>query len=193
MSKNLKTTIIAALVAVCAPPIFGASVTFNGATIEYSGATVTYPDGEGGDIVFKFTGTSPDSGSLKLPSYAKAWILSVGGGGAGGSATEDYSAGAGGGGGAGGFVEKSNVILSGGTYKITVGEGGTPAAAETAASGGDGKASYIKFNGEEISDYTAQGGGGGGFIGSAMSQAGGNMIRKMGGKIPGLGKMFGGE
>ena len=37
-----------------------------------------------------------------------------------------------------------------------------------------------------------QQGGGGGFIGSAMSQAGGNMIRKMGGKIPGLGKMFGG-
>nr|MCR5750546.1 hypothetical protein [Kiritimatiellia bacterium] len=180
MLKKIETTIFAALVAVCASPGFGAKVTFNGAEIEYTKAEVSYPDGEGGDIVFKFTNTAADAGELKLPSYAQAWILSVGGGGAGGSAQNNSrSNGGGGGGGGGGVVEAKDVVLEGGTYKITVGAGGAAGEAGVAAPGGNGQQSYIKYNGSVMSAFTAGGGGGGGGEGpgeNGASGGGGSMV-----------------
>ena len=136
--------------------------------ITYSGADLTYQDGE---AIFSFTDpTTP--GSLTLPSYAKAWILSVGGGGAGGTVSA-ATTGAGGGGGAGGFIERTDELLFGGTYTITVGGGGPEGEAKVIASGNDGFPSRIALNDVPIDDYTALGGGGGGAVSAGNSGASG--------------------
>ena len=129
--------------------------------IKYSdNATLTYQDGE---AILSFTDTL-NSGSLTLPSYAKVWLLSVGGGGAGGTINANVTTFGGGGGGGGGFVELKDELFFGGTYKITVGGGGPAIEAQPSAStpGNDGFPSRIAFDGVTITNYTALGGGGGG-------------------------------
>lgn len=169
--------------------LHAAEVEFKDVKINYTGAEVSWPDGSSGDIVFKFTDTA-SVGSLTLPSYAKAWILSVGGGGSGGSVAQNTTAnGMGGGGGAGGFVEYPPEVIPGGTYSITVGKGG-PKGTDTAgtlAAGNAGTASKISTNGVEIAKYTAQGGGGGG-----AESAGGNGASGGGGSMAGGATLSGG-
>ena len=129
-------------------------------TIAYTNAVVTRPDGEYGNIVFTFSDPTA-AGSLTLPSYATAWILSVGGGGAGATCSSNAT-GSGGGGGAGGFVEQKGELLNGGTYTITVGAGGAAGTDTVQSVGDDGKPSSISLNDAAITKFTAAGGGGGG-------------------------------
>jgi hypothetical protein len=87
--------------------------------------------------------TFKDSGDFVSAYTGRASILLVGGGGGGGSA---------GGGGAGGFLEIDTVLLSIGSYALTVGTGGAGSRG-AGSNGGDSS-----FGGS----YTAYGGGGGG-------------------------------
>ena len=84
----------------------------------------------GGHDIYTFA----SGGSLTCVGAGQITELIVGGGGAGGSA--------GGGGGCGGYILAS-VILTAGTYTVTIGSGGTPT---IGAVGGNGTAST--FNGQ---------------------------------------------
>lgn len=193
MNKQLlyQRALVCALAFAFAFTGMGESVDFNGTTIEYTNAEVSHPDG---DIVFAFKNPAA-AGTLRLPSYARAWILSVGGGGAGGTAlNSETSNGQGGGGGGGGFVEVKNAILTGGTYTITVGDGGSAAESIAAVAGNNGTPSKITLSGVELTDYTADGGGGGGGEGPGNDGAnggGGSMVgsaSQNGGQAVGNGK-----
>ena len=120
-----------------------------------SGA-VTYPFGT--DTVNAFT----TSGTLTLASnvYARILVVAGGGGGNGKNSTNNNGRGGGGGGG-GGLLYYSNVLMTTGTYTITVGTGGergyyVPYVFTPATNG-----SNSSIIGGSIS-YTAVGGGAGG-------------------------------
>ena len=183
-------------------------IDFKGVTLYYENAAVDRPDGDDGDIVFKFTDTD-NPGTLKLPSYSTAWILSIGGGGAGGTGKQNAnSAGVGGGGGAGGFIEKTDQTLSGGTYTIDVGAGGKAGEDGDLSPGENGNPSFIRLktsdtDGQELTDFTAKGGGGGGAecagksgasggggsMANSLSQSGGNAIYGNQGTAGGAGEV----
>ena len=196
MNKQLlyQRALVCALTFAFAFTGIGETVDFNGTTIEYANAEVSRPDG---DIVFAFKNPAA-AGTLKLPSYARAWILSVGGGGAGGSVSQNSAENGAGGGGGGGFVEAQEQLLTGGTYSITVGAGG--AAGEQGSHGEDGLPSKILLNGSELTAYTADGGGGGGGADSSSGRdgacgGGGSMASSAtcpGGNATGGGVGFGG-
>ena len=117
--------------------------------------------------------------AFEVAPNTKAWILCVGGGGSGGSAANNEARG--GGGGAGGFVETNFVRLAGGTYKVTVGAGGS-----NKADGGD---SVIAFAGEDV--FRAIGGGHGGNWsqenGAKGGSGGGGSMNPGGAGTPGQG------
>ena len=167
----VKTSITMALAAILSLTAAAQSlVDFKGVTLCYENAEVSWIDD---DIVFKFTDVDYP-GMLTLPSYATAWILSVGGGGAGGTTDSGSTAkGMPGGGGAGGFVEYKGETLRGGTYEITVGAGGAAGTAEVKSVGDNGKPSCISLRGAIIYKYTAQGGGGGGIESEGIAGASG--------------------
>ena len=123
-----------------------------------TGGAVTFAD-NGADAVHTFTG----DGTFTLSAPVLARILLVGGGGAGGNTM-------GGGGGAGGMLEVSNVILSAGTYTVTVGAGGTPGTGQ--GRGGSGGSTAFAFGGTTL--HEVAGGGGGGGWQSTTGQTGGS-------------------
>lgn len=189
--KNLaKSRAAAALMALVAGGFAfaaaGESVNFHntGTIIEFTGAEKSWPDGENGDLVLKFTDTETP-GTLKLPGYATAWVLSIGGGGAGGTGQQNASsAGVGGGGGAGGFVELKNQTLQQATYTIEVGKGGGGGSDKVLSSGENGNPSHIYLTTDdvdmqEIEAFTAYGGGGGGAesAGKAGASGGGGSMQ----------------
>lgn len=140
-------------------------VEVNGSVIEFAGAETNWVDGE---LVLKFTDTALP-GVLRLPNYAQAWVLAVGGGGAGANpAGAKNSEGGAGGGGAGGFVEDTAAGLKGGSYTITVGNGGHSPA--TQGNGQNGEDTVIACGEETI--YRAIGGGGGGMVVNGVGGAG---------------------
>ncbi len=100
--------------------------------------------------------TFTENGEFTMPTWGKVSLLVVGGGGGGG-------ANAGGGGGAGGVLVVTNLVLSPGTYPVTIGAGG--------AGGGTSTTSGLYVNGTTCGDiggasifanYYVPGGGGGG-------------------------------
>ena len=139
-------------------------VEVNGSVIEFAGAETNWVDGE---LVLKFTDTALP-GVLRLPNYAQAWVLAVGGGGAGANpAGASTIQGGAGGGGAGGFVENKNISLPAGQYTISVGRGGVVQAATTQSVGGNGDDSFISHAGSDL--LRALGGGGGGIKGAGVA------------------------
>ena len=135
--------------------------------IAWSGsASETVTNWVNGELVLKFT----KSGTLTIDPElsATARLLVVGGGGAGGTAT-DTAYGAGGGGGAGGFLEIKDMLLVGGTYTATVGDGGIPN--ESIGPGGNGESSSFASAVNSISHIAGGGGGGGG---QSAGRPGGN-------------------
>ena len=131
-----------------------------------SGGTVTYADTNGlnpvssppyvgGYVVHTFTA----NGTLTLPSATNADVLMVAGGGGGGGSYGD-------GGGAGGLIY-TNIPLSGASYGVTVGAGGSGTGANTYGANGTNSV---------FSTLTALGGGGGGagFNGNIAGRNGGS-------------------
>ena len=105
------------------------------------------------------------SGTLKMNACMNVDISLVGGGGGGGAGYNQVNCCAGGAGGSAGYTANySNVLLKNQTYEITIGQGGSGAAANTAKYGGTGGTTYF-------GSYTAAGGGGS-FVGSAGSNGG---------------------
>lgn len=102
----------------------------------------------GGYRIHTFT----DDGEFAIPHNGYVEVLVVGGGGGGGDVASQHASDdsrTAGGGGAGGFVYRSEMIVTGGVYRITVGKGG-----EVGMNGGDSKAF----------DIIAYGGGNGGWF-----------------------------
>ncbi|MFZ2882212.1 MAG: LamG domain-containing protein [Candidatus Moraniibacteriota bacterium] len=91
-------------------------------------------------------------------------VLVIGGGGAGGGAAGGDIPWYGGGGGAGGFIYDAAYTLVGGSYSVTVGDGGTGQAANYGNDGGN----------SIFSTLTAVGGGGGGKGTNQVGGAGGS-------------------
>lgn len=120
------------------------------------------------------------------PTVPKFWVAVVGGGGSGGGSADNR---AGGGGGAGGYQEENELIITPGTYSITVGAGGSSPGADTVgnngatssidslvvASGGGGGGRSNGTNGGPGKNGASGGGGG-----STSSQAGGAGISGQG-------------
>ena len=92
------------------------------------------------------------SSSFTIASGIQANILMVGGGGGGGATI-------GGGGGAGALIFGASILLTSGTYTVTVGAGGAGGAVNTANAGANGGNTVLSGNGYTL---TAIGGGGGG-------------------------------
>tara|TARA_E500000331_G_scaffold356727_1_gene415954 strand:+ start:1951 stop:3540 length:1590 start_codon:yes stop_codon:yes gene_type:complete len=105
--------------------------------------------------------TSP--GTYTAPSTTTAVnLLVVGAGGGGGGSTSAYAAG---GGGAGGLIYLNNLpVTSGGTYSITIGEGGEggSAAASSASIGEDGGDTTFAYS--PSVNIIGEGGGGAGYV-----------------------------
>ena len=184
--ERLMGRITAALLALAAlaPSAFAESVQelIDKGLITFSGGvTTTNIDN---DVAFIYT----SDGKLVLPSYATAWILSVGGGGAGGTTDgNETTKGMPGGGGAGGFVEHQGEMLFGGTYTITVGAGGDAGTDATKSVGDNGDPSSIALDNVVIDKYTALGGGGGGneSAGADGASGGGGSYSRVDGKTKG--------
>lgn len=107
--------------------------------------------------------TFSSNGTFKVEGTSKIEVLLVGGGGGGGAGRSG-----GGGGGAGGFVYKTGVVLTNGTYEISVGAGGVGGVANTLDSISDAE------NGSDTLafDFVAHGGGAGATGASAGSKGG---------------------
>lgn len=130
----------------------------DGQKITYEGATATW---EGSELVLKFTTSTStagtQTGSLKVPSNAKADIIVVGGGGSGGSGRTNSSQYYGKGGNGGQVIQLNNQSLTAGTtYSISVGNGG--AKSNAGSDGNTGTASSIKGG---LINQTASAGTGG--------------------------------
>jgi len=120
------------------------------------------------------------------PTIPTFWVVVVGGGGSGGGSADNR---AGGGGGAGGYQEDAEMLLTPGSYSITVGAGGASPGVDTqgnngatssvgtmivaAGGGGGGRSNSTTGTGGTSG---ASGGGGG----STSSQAGGTGITGQG-------------
>ena len=105
------------------------------------------------------------SGTLTMKACMNVDLSLVGGGGGGGGSYNHSSYCSGGAGGSGGYTANySNVLLKNQTYKITIGEGGSGAAANTGGYGGTGGTT-------SFGSYNAAGGGGS-KVGSAGSSGG---------------------
>jgi hypothetical protein len=116
--------------------------------------------GSAADTIHAFT----TSGNLYLASNVYARILVVAGGG-GGDFQNLYNSLPGGGGGAGGFQYFANVLLTSGTYAITVGAGGQKGIYLTSTHATNGGNSSII--GGSISYTSVGGGAGGNYMGAA--------------------------
>lgn len=126
-------------------------------TISAYGGTITY---DGDDTIHTFT----SSGTLVIGNDMRTIeALVVAGGGGGGTYANSRSAGGGG----GGIVYEPALLLSSGSYAVTVGLGGLPCSDPTIGNGGDSYFAYIH----------AIGGGGGAYwdgAGHAGGSAGGS-------------------
>ena len=117
--------------------------------LEVTGGMQTRPNRK--DFVHTFT----EDGTLVLPQALTVDLLMVGGGGGGAKFH-------GGGGGGGGVVVYSNLVLSAGSYAITIGAGGAGGAVDSGSRGGD---TSLRFAGDGIAyELVAHGGGAGGGV-----------------------------
>ncbi len=132
---------------------------------------ITYQDASqagwvGDEYVLVFD-SAAQAGNFMVPApfMAEVDVLAVGGGGAGGTQRDRIG---GGGGGAGGFVLKEGVRLMGGTFNVTVGQGGgVPDSNEIATVGANGRPSTLADeSGHTV--VSALGGGGGGATGVGL-------------------------
>jgi len=108
-----------------------------------------------------------NSGNFECPGAPGSFvvdILMVGGGGSGGTFSPSR-AGSGGGGGAGGVVHITNLPLVGGTYPVSIGDGGTGVSAYSTNGNPGGDTSFVHPSGT----VTAYGGGGGGNNGATFA------------------------
>ena len=134
-------------------------LSFTPSTLEVAGAARVFDVGQ--DRVAVFTNRA-ETMTITVPAATTVELLLVGGGGGGGSYV-------GGGGGGGGFLHLENAVLDAGTYTVSIGAGGAPAAT-TSYAGNDGGDTVLSLGSE--TKYIAHGGGGGGGNKDATQRAG---------------------
>jgi hypothetical protein len=118
-------------------------------------------------------GTPSVSGTITYNTALFSNILIVSGGGAGGGAPPDSVGGGGSGGGGGGFYA-FNLLLSGSSYNIVIGAGGTGGSPYSPPNGTQGTGSSITNNDNSLSYNSGGGfGGGGGYTPNGGYYAGG--------------------
>jgi hypothetical protein len=139
--------------------------------VNASGGTVTYADGY---TIHTFT--SSDNFTVYSGGVVEYLVVAGGGGGA----TQADSNNRGGGGGGAGGVLTGSTLVSGGTYTITVGDGGDRASTPYYSVGTDG-------NDSSFNTYTAIGGGRGGTGNGAEPNTGGSGGGGGSGSYPGTG------
>ena len=109
-----------------------------------------------GKTIYKFTG----SGSITIGTAGTAEVLVIGGGGSGGNTyTTAYAAG---GGGAGGYIYDTGVVLTAGTYTVTVGAGGAGSTGGAGYSKPGVSSAIYKATNTGIFAFGGGAGGGGG-------------------------------
>ena len=170
--KKIKSIIISMMFALFGAAALAATVTKDGVTITYNGGTAT-TDGEALVLTFTTsTGTAgTQTGSFSFSGTATADILVVGGGGSGGRSNNNgsyYGSGSG-----GTVKENTSVSLGGGTYTVSVGNGGA-AITSNGNQGKDGVKSSISGSFPSLSSSTIEsaGGAGGGTSAAAGSGSG---------------------
>ena len=145
-------------------------LSFTPSTLEVAGAARVFDVGQ--DRVAVFTNRA-ETMTITVPAATTVELLLVGGGGGGGSHVGGGGGGGGsyigGGGGGGGFLHLENAVLDAGTYTVSIGAGGAPAAT-TSYAGNDGGDTVLSLGSE--TKYIAHGGGGGGGNKDATQRAG---------------------
>ena len=148
--KCIVRSTLLALATLCAASVRYAMAEYVPAAVETKGASVITTILPDQSKVVKFLA----DGTFTVPAEYTARVLLVGGGGAGG------------------MLEVSNVVLSAGTYTVTVGAGGQPNPSNSNVTGGNGGDTVLAFGGSDL--YTAVGGGGGGSWGHTSAANGGS-------------------